>query len=301
MRTSLHRIITEDRLELVGLLYEPESETSSVKKVLVHVHGMAGNFYENKFLDAIAKTLTDNGISFVTFNNRGCEFVKDLIQVTDVENDGKITQKISIKRIGDTYEKFEDCRMDIKAFIDFAEKKGFSEIHLSGHSLAGPKTAYYITETGDTRVSSVLFISPADMVGLAKADINFERDITTAQKMIAEGRGEEIMPFILWGDSYLSANTFMSLGDDASKVNIFNLYNKKSSLPVLAQISIPTITIMGRKDNALTVSIDELINRVKGALINSSKVEGVILGDAGHGYSNYEQPLADEILRWMKS
>ena len=51
MKTSLHRITTSDGIELVGLLYEPEVAT---KKILVHVHGMAGNFYENKFLDAIA-------------------------------------------------------------------------------------------------------------------------------------------------------------------------------------------------------------------------------------------------------
>ena len=101
MKTSLHRIVTKDSIELVGLLYEPEVPT---KKVLVHVHGMAGNFYENKFLDFMAKTLTAKGISFFAFNNRGCELMKDLTKT----NNG--TRQIV--RIGDAYEIFEDCLLD---------------------------------------------------------------------------------------------------------------------------------------------------------------------------------------------
>ena len=80
MKVSTKRIYTKDGIELFGLLYEPDSKSNTV---LVHVHGMGGNFYENKFLDAIAETLTSNGIAFFTFNNRGCEFIKDLYEVKD--------------------------------------------------------------------------------------------------------------------------------------------------------------------------------------------------------------------------
>ncbi len=56
MKTSLQRLQTKDGIELVGLMYEPDAGS---KEILVHVHGMSGNFYENTFLDAIAKKLTD--------------------------------------------------------------------------------------------------------------------------------------------------------------------------------------------------------------------------------------------------
>jgi dienelactone hydrolase len=289
MKTSFQRIKTKGNLELVGLLYEPETET---KKVLVHIHGMAGNFYENKFLDYIARTLTSNGIAFFAFNNRGCEYIKDLIKI-----DG---DKRDIVRIGDTYEKFEDCLLDIQASIDFVDSNGYSEIHLSGHSLGAPKVAYYASEIKDSKLKSVIFLSPADMVGLAMADEHFERDISTAKKMISEGKGEEILPFIVWGDAYLTANAFMSLGDESSKVNIFNFYDPISKLPVLGKISISALTVMGKKDLALTVSIDETMDRIKKAMTSSPKIETNILGDADHGYNNYEQELADSILKWMK-
>jgi alpha-beta hydrolase superfamily lysophospholipase len=289
MKTSLHRIITKDDLELVGLLYEPEDAT---KKVLVHVHGMAGNFYDNKFVDVLAKTLTDSGIAFFSFNNRGCEYIKDLVKIED--------GKRGIVRIGDTYEKFDDCILDIQAGIDFVESRGFSEIHVSGHSLGAPKVAYYTSLTQDPRLASIIFLSPADMVGLAKEDENYERDVVTVNKMITQGIGNEILPFLVWDDNYLTANSYMSISDEKSKVAVFNFYNPEDKLEVLGKINIPVLTVRGRQDFALTITADETVNAMKKALNSSTKIETNILGDADHGFNNYEQQLADIIKSWIQ-
>lgn len=285
MKTTPFRIYTKDNIELFGLLYEPETET---KKVVVFVHGMSGNFYENLFLDSIASTLTSNGIAFITFNNRGCELIKDLYKV---ENG-----KRSIVRIGNAFELFDDCLLDIRAAIDFAESKSFAEIHLSGHSLGCPKIAYYASE-GDKRLNSVLFLSPSDMVALISADKDYERDITVSKQMIAEGKGAELLPFpVLWDQSQISAQSYISLATRESNVSIFHFKDKQNTLPVLSKITIPALTVMGRKDDALVVPIEETMERVKKAMLNSTQV---ILGDADHGYNGYEQQLADTIKDWI--
>jgi alpha-beta hydrolase superfamily lysophospholipase len=289
METSFNRICTKDGLELAGLLYESEKPNG---KILVHVHGMGGNFYENKFLDFIAQELTANGIALFTFNNRGCELAKDLYKIEG--------NKRNIVRIGNSYEKFEDSALDIKAAIDFALSKGFSEIHLSGHSLGGPKIAYYSAELNDNRIKSLIFISPADMVGLAKKDKDYQRDIDTAKKMIADGKGEELMPFLVWDENYLSADTYMSISSETSKVAIFNFYDPKDLLPVLSKIKIPALTIMGSKDGALVIPIKETMNRIKKAMVSSPNVETNILGDADHQYNDYGQQLADSIRSWIQ-
>lgn len=290
MKTSFQRIITKDNLELAGLLYEPETST---QKVLVHVHGMAGNFYENKFLDAIAQTLTSNGVAFFAFNNRGCELIKDLYKIED--------GKRNIVRVGNAYEMFEDSALDIRAAIDFVSSKGFSDIHLSGHSLGAPKVANYSAEENDERLSSVIFLSPSDMVGLTKMDKNYERDLSTAKQMVADGKGDELLPFpVLWDQSPLSAKTYISLGDKDSKVAIFNFHNPEDSLPVLSKISIPVLAVMGRKDDALVISIEETMDRLKKASVNSPNAEVNILGDADHGYNSYEQNLAEAIYIWIQ-
>lgn len=285
MKISLQRITTKDDVELVGLLYEPESQT---KKILVHVHGMAGNFYENRFLDFIAETLTANGIAFFAFNNRGTEIMKYL------------TKGGELALIGDAFERFEDCLLDIESSIDFVESKGFSEIHLSGHSLGAPKVAYYVTQKRNNRLKSVIFLSPADMVGLTLGDKNYEKDIKIVESMISEGRGKEMLPFILWDFYYLTADTYMSLGNRNSAVAIFNFYDANDPLDVLGNITIPVLAVMGRKDDALTIPTEETMIRLKKATNNSSKVETVILGDANHGYDNHGSELANVLCSWIK-
>lgn len=287
MRTSFERIYTDDNFELAGLLYEPDVATD---KILIHVHGMAGNFYENKFLDNIAQTLTDSGIAFFTFNNRGCELTKDLYKIVD----GKRT----IVRIGNDFERFDACVSDIKSAIDFVSKRGFSEIHLTGHSLGAPKVAYYICSTQDSRLKSLIFISPADMVGLAK-DADEEKNTKLAKALVAENKGGELLPDLIWDEFYLSANTYLDLSSKESNAAIFNLYDPNDTLQKLSTITQPVLAIMGDKDAALTVPVSELMERLGKALKNSKEFKAYIPQGANHGYIGNEQDLADALKNWM--
>lgn len=291
MKTTFNRIYTSDDLELHGLLYEPEHET---KSVLVHVHGMGGNFYENKFLDFIAKKLTDNGFAFCVFNNRGCEFLKDTYRIVH----GKEPEMV---RVGTTYEKFEDSLLDIKAFIDFVEERGFSDIHLSGHSLGCPKVTYYMTEKNDVRVKSLLLLSPSDMLGLVRVNkAQFEKEITEARKLVANNKGNTILSEWVWGEYPVSASTYLSLFDDNAKDAIFNFHDTEDKLETLGKITIPTYAVMGTKDDALVVPIEETFSRLEAALTSSPKKKTEILGDANHGYRGHEQEIAGAVAGWLR-
>lgn len=292
MKTTFNRIYTSDGLELHGLLYEPDEET---KSVLVHVHGMGGNFYENKYLDFIAKKLTDDGFAFCVFNNRGCEFIKDTYRIVD-------EKEPELVRVGTTYEKFEESVLDIKAFIDFAEQRGFSDIHLSGHSLGCPKTAYYMAETSDERIKSLLLLSPSDMLGLVRSNKEqFEKDITEAKKLVSENKGEAILSDWVWGEYPVSASAYLSLFDDGAKDAIFNFHNSEDKLEVLGKIKVPTYAVMGTKDDALVVPIEETFSRLEASLISSPKKKTEVLGDANHGYRGHEQEIANAVSGWLMS
>ena len=56
MKQELIRINSIDGIELPGILYTPDTKTN---KIVIHIHGLSGNFYENKFLDVLAKTYTN--------------------------------------------------------------------------------------------------------------------------------------------------------------------------------------------------------------------------------------------------
>ncbi len=291
MKTTFHRIYAEDGIELHGLLHEPDQRTDTV---LVHVHGMGGNFYENKFLDFFAKELTDSGIAFCVFNNRGCELIKDTYKL--MEN-----KPPEIVRVGTAYEIFEESILDIKSFIKFVEDSGFTKIHLSGHSLGCPKIAYYISETQDERISSLSLLSPSDMLGLVRSQPEqFQKSLSEAKMLVTDGLGRQLLSDWVWGEYPTSAETYLSLFADDAQDAIFNFYNPEDKLEALSKIKIPTYAVMGTKDDALVVSIEETFSRIAVALSNSPKVKTEILGDANHGYRGHEQQLADAVTAWLK-
>ena len=75
MKQELVRINSIDGLEEVGILYSPSNGTD---RIIIHVHGLNGNFYENRFLDTISKVYTDNNYALLTFNNRGKDYITEM-------------------------------------------------------------------------------------------------------------------------------------------------------------------------------------------------------------------------------
>ena len=290
MKTNLHTISTEDGLQLHGVLYQPEKETDTV---LVHVHGMGGNFYENKFLENIAKTLTDSGIAFFPFNNRGNGNITDFVRIKNNKKD--------FVTYGTTNERFEDSLLDIQAGINFVKEKGFTKVHLSGHSLGAPKVAYYASKVKEN-LQSVIFLSPSDMLGLVRGDKDqFEKEITNAKRMIKEGNGDNLLPDYVWGEYPVKADTYINLFGDESETAIFNFLNKDLGFETISKIDKPILSIMGRKDDVAIIPIEEIMETMEKETTSSPRSETKILGDSNHGYQGYEQELADVLKNWIVS
>lgn len=290
MQTSFHRIYTDSGIELHGLLYQPDQPT---KTVVAYVHGMGGSFYGNAFLDQLAKTLTDAGIAFCPMNNRGACLMETLIRVTGSEveylNEG-----------GSARERFEGCIEDIKTHLDFLEAQGFETIHLAGHSLGSPKVVHYVTASSDSRPQSLLLLSPSDMLGLVREDLEkFDEWVSEAKKMVAEGNGDALMPKFVWGEYPISANTYVDLFADDSKAAIFNFFKPDDKLPILKKVDIPVFAIMGTKDDALTVSIDETMNRLEKGFSKSPKFAYHVIENGTHDYRGFEDELATAVTDWV--
>ena len=119
MKQELVRVNSIDEIEQPGILYTPNEDTD---KIVIHVHGLNGNFYENRFLDILAKSYTDKNYAFLTLNNRGRDFITELLKGND------------FTIIGGSLERFKDCILDIDGVLNWAKEKGYKEIILEGHS-----------------------------------------------------------------------------------------------------------------------------------------------------------------------
>lgn len=84
---------TSDKLRLHGFL----SEASESKKIIIHIHGMAGDMYLNSFYPHMYADYPKAGWSFLAAEHRGTH------SITEFVKDGKYVN------IGNAYEKFEEC------------------------------------------------------------------------------------------------------------------------------------------------------------------------------------------------
>lgn len=95
---------TEDQIELVGLL---EAPTKPTNKVVISIHGMQSNCLKKRE-DILSKTISEAGIAYFAFNNRGSEVMT-------------YTKKVSGEKTlngGVAYEDVLDGYYDIKAAIN---------------------------------------------------------------------------------------------------------------------------------------------------------------------------------------
>lgn len=288
MKTSFQQVVTDDRLILDGLLFEPERK--NIKAVL-HIHGMAGNFYENRFLMAMAKEYTEASYAFCAGNNRGHDFIADF----------KIdAPKEEYKRIGNSREQFEDCILDIGAWIVFLKQSGYTDIVLQGHSLGTSKASYYLIQTSDTIISKLVLVSPSDMVGLFEDDVHHKENLTFAKQMIVEGKGDETMPTLLWDWYSLTANTYANFGERGNAIDIFNTYDKEAE-SMLQELKIPILAVMGSLDDSVVMPHQEALAAIKAKAKNCPRFETSIIEGASHSYFGHEEELATTIRDWLGS
>lgn len=136
---------TNDGIELQGLMAEPGEDAETI---VIHFHGMQGNFYENGFVQEMLSELPENQITFLTVEERGSEAVK------------YFDQEGEMAKIGDAFEDFEESLKDIDAWIQFARDSGYSRILLQGHSLGTMKVARYLDSLTTTLTALYSYLHP---------------------------------------------------------------------------------------------------------------------------------------------
>jgi len=280
------RITTEDNLELHGILFEPKKETTNA---LIHVHGWIGNFYENRFIDYIAKEAVEKGFAFLTFNNRGTGIVTDLIRR------GK--DKTEYVRIGGCLEKFEDCIIDVKAAVDFIEQKGYKKITLQGHSLGCQKITFYKHKTKDNRVKRLIELAPVDDFGYSKRALGskYEESLRIAKEMIEKEKGNEPVP--KWMEFYplLSAKRFLDIADSETLSGRIFYYSGK--LEEIKSVSCPVLAVFGSKDDYESNPEEKL--KILGKSVKNCDTK--LIKNANHGFVGFESELSKLVGTWIKT
>jgi pimeloyl-ACP methyl ester carboxylesterase len=294
LKGELCRSITPDGLELQGFLSSPED--GAPKGAILHIHGLAGNFYENRFIDSVANTVVASGRAFLAANTRGHDYLSDFISERP---DG--TKEY--KQIGAIHEIFEECLEDIEAWIAHLRSRGMRSIILQGHSHGALKVTHYLHRKAGPEVTGLILLSPSDDFGCQRSrlGVKFDEAIEVARAMVVEGRGADLMP-AQYFHYPVSARTYLDIFDDGSKHRSFNLSRTDSGeFPELRQIRVPVLAIVGSVEEAFLGTPERYISLMEAELQNAPNFTGKVIHGAPHNYLDYENEVARHIGEWLGS
>lgn len=287
MKQELVRINSIDEIEQPGILYTPNEDTD---KIVIHVHGLNGNFYENRFLDILAKSYTDKNYAFLTFNNRGRDFITELLK----GNDYTI--------IGGSLERFKDCILDIDGVVNWVKEKGYKEIILEGHSYGCNKVLYYYNHRKDDSIKKIVLLAPCDIPSegkkfLSEEEYNKAKEEST--RLFQENKENELIDFSVMANGKIAAGTyyndFLPNGEN-DFIRYVDGINGKSQ--VLNNIYVPTLVIFGDADECvLTQPIDVVKEYLKNNLSNCNIQ---IIDGADHAYTGRYEELGKVIKNNME-
>ena len=249
MKQELVRMNSIDGIEMVGILYEPEEKSNTI---VIHVHGLCGNFYENRFLDTLAKTYTKKETSFLTFNNRGTNFISELLKGNEFEI------------IGGCYEKFTDCLLDIDGAVNYVKEKGYTDIILEGHSYGCNKLIYYYYKK-HPNIIGLIFASAPDMMGLhLYRQTDYKELIKEAKENIDNGKPTKILSNIVEDYMYMSSQTYYDWFNEKSNLDNLPVMSYSENWYQFETIDVPILTFSGSNETDNYLHLDLLKNKAKG-------------------------------------
>jgi len=292
MKTLFVNFLATDGIKLQGLLYEP---LNSKNTIVIHFHGMAGSFYENSFIPIMADYYTKQGISFLSFNNRGHDYICDLEKTS--------SNKVSALVGGAAYEIIEESEYDIDGAISFVKGLGYTSIILQGHSSGANKIVYCMSKK-TIDVQGIVLISPCDDIGLHIEELGMDKYnelISLAESFIEAGQPEKLMPENTFYDYWLSARTYLDCFNENSAFDTFPYRNDKNKFSMFNKIEKP-IFVSFVTDGEFLLQPPEY---VKDILLQKKSVNAElsfrIIEGASHSYTGKEKELTTSILDWIKN
>lgn len=279
MNYPIVQVKTVDNLWLHGLLLE----TNNSDTIFLHTHGTASNFYEEYFIDVLAEKLNSKEISLLSVNNRGAG-------VYD-----------SYQKSGASVEKFEDCLLDINAWLEFISAKGYKKVILSGHSLGTEKVVYYMNygKYAD-QIKSLVLLAPADskryplFEGREKEEVL--KLLDQAKDLVDKGKGDEWLHRQAYaGIMPKSAESFLNfLGSDSKVEKALPFHLGK--LEEYSKINIPILAVIGDQKEYTCIPIVDALAMMKKWNQNT---EAIQLKDCNHDFEGREAELSNIVVDFI--
>lgn len=276
-------VCTPDKLPLYGLYIKAKKSQT----ILINIHGTASNFYENYFIFPLGVSLKKEGISLLSTNNRGAS----VMQV--------------YPHMGAAIERFEDCILDIDAWIKYALSLGYKEIILQGHSLGAEKVIYYLNKGKYVKkIKGVILLAPADSYGyttkvcLSKKELHLL--LEEAKNSVKVGDAELFLKkkWLCHGNTLpKGAKSFINFFKGGSELSKALPLRNGGGLEMYKKIKVPILTIIGNQEEYTVIPIKEALIILKK---ENSLSKVVQIKDCNHDFEGKEKEVSREIINFLK-
>jgi pimeloyl-ACP methyl ester carboxylesterase len=276
---------TSDGVQLEGSLRRAEAAASLGIDCLIMHHGFSGNFYRAGFFDQLSDSFAGAGAAVLRVNSRGHDFAYP-------------TPK---GPLGASYEVIDECRLDWRAWIDYAASLGYQRIGLWGQSLGAVKTVYYLAKEQDTRVVAAVTSSPPrfsyEETQKSDAGAALKGEVERAKRMIADGKGDVMLePQVPPGFRLSSARTYLDKWGAGERNNVLRL------LPV---VNVPVLVTVGGLEGQTPQSSDWLqfgnyASQLEALAASTPNVTFKLIDGANHAYAGRVEALWDAASAFLR-
>ncbi|OHA52779.1 MAG: hypothetical protein A2991_00480 [Candidatus Terrybacteria bacterium RIFCSPLOWO2_01_FULL_58_14] len=291
MLVELTRIVTADGVPLDGAIADAKGRK---RAAVLFVHGLTSTFSRSRALwESLARAGQHRGIGVAAFNTRG----HDIIASYAIGG----RRRKRYRTLGAALEDFRDCIHDLHSGIRFLKKRGYRRILLVGHSTGAQKTAYYLSQVRDRAVAGLVLAGPLSDVAIRQKQLGktFSRNIAAVERFAKRhGKTALLPPTLTWG--YWSAQRYLSLFKPGNDEDIFPYHNPKARWTNFRRIHVPTLILIGARDEHLDRSAEELIAAFRAHAPERVRLHTLAISRAGHNFRRHENAFSTSVIRWIE-
>jgi pimeloyl-ACP methyl ester carboxylesterase len=197
------------------------------------------------------------------------------------------------RRQGAAAEIVDECRLDLQAWVAFANEQGFRRVVPVGHSLGAVKVIYALANHPPLAAARAIAVSPPCLSYAKFMDSprreEFLANLARAEAAIANGRPEELLEVQFPIPMLISASSYVDKYGPQERYNI---------LRYLKHVACPLVITFGGlelQDGPAFAGLPEAI----AGLGLSGMVQTAIVPGANHFYAGSVEPLARQIVDWL--
>lgn len=281
MKYPVVKVTTEDNLELFGMISEAEGRDA----ILINIHGTSSSFYCEEYGRVFAETFSALGIATLFTDNRGSHVME------------------AWQNTGAALEIFEECVLDIDAWIQYALDLGHRKVFLQGHSLGTEKVVYYMTHgRRKDKVVALILLGCSDSYGnqrrIAKG---FPVDpMDEARRLVAEGKGEQFLTSV-WrphgGGVPKGAASYLNFFSPGSELSRALPLRQGNNLTCYRNIRVPILVVVGEWDPYTYLPVPEAIRLLER---ENHRTRAKIFPGADHDFSGKEKELVETVKEFAQ-